>query len=118
MPAKVTGADRLNASLAAAGRRIEDMPARVHRDAGAVAADEIRARTPRRSGRLASSYRVSAAGDGATISAAGYGGYPNYGTRYQRAQRFIDDGLDAATEPVADVYMAEVDRALSQVKGA
>lgn len=119
MPAKVTGGAQLQATLATAGKRLEDMPSDVHRRAGSVVAAAVSAVTPRRSGRLSRSYRVEPAPAGAqVISTVGYGGFVNYGTRHMRARRFVDRGLDAATEPVADVYLAEVDKALGQVHGA
>jgi hypothetical protein len=119
MPVKVKGAAQLNASLARAGRRLEDMPPTVHRRAGAAAAALISAAAPRRTGHLARSFRVVAAANGADISSAvGYGGYVNYGTRHMRARRFVDRGLDAAADPVATIYQGEVDKALSQVRGA
>ena len=119
MPTTVKGADRLNATLAAAGRRLEDMPSATHRRAGAVTAQLVAAAAPRRTGHLARSFRVQATAAGATVtSGVGYGGFVNYGTRHLRARRFVDRALDAATQPVADIYMSEVDKALGQVKGA
>jgi HK97 gp10 family phage protein len=119
MPSKVEGAAQLQSSLSRAAQQIADMPASVHREAGSIVVDAVSSLAPRRSGRLAASFRAQTAGDGATVtSSARYGGYVNYGTRYQRGQQFVDRGLDAATEPVAEVYLAEVDRALGQVKGA
>lgn len=119
MPAKIKGAQQLQATLAKAGKRLEDMPPATHRRAGALVAAAVSTATPRRSGRLARSYRIEAGHTGAVVSSAvGYGGYVNYGTRHLRARRFVDRGLEAATEPVAELYLAEADKALAQVHGA
>lgn len=59
-------------------------------------------RTPRRSGRLASSVSVAAEGTQARIRwGVGYAVFVNFGTRRMRAQPFATDALEAA-KPVLE----------------
>ena len=117
---KVTGADRLASTSAAAARDIADMPARVHAEAAQVVADEVRRVTPHRTGYLARSITPTPSSGGATITArASYAAPVNYGSKRNRPPaRFMERGLDAGTEPAAEVYQEAVDKALSKVKGA
>jgi len=119
MPATVRGGDRLAATLDAAATRIAEMPAAVHTRAGQLVARAVAAAAPRRSGVLAASFVGRAGGGGAQVtSRARYAGYVNYGTRRMRGRRYVDAGLDAAADPVAQVYADEIDRALGHVRGA
>lgn len=118
MTAKVRGADRLSATLSAASRNLADMPASVHQQAGDIVARAAAGRAPSRTGRLHSSIRTATTGRGAAVTAGvRYARFPEYGTRYVRAYRFLSGALDDNTDAVLDVYDREVNRQLDRVKG-
>jgi HK97 gp10 family phage protein len=68
---------------------------------------------------LVSSVRVAPNGGGASVVVgAPYAAFVEYGTRYMRGRHFAQNAADDSLDDVADVYMAEVDKQLSTVRGA
>lgn len=88
--------DRLAGRLAGVADDLADTDQLLSR-AGAEVARIAGPRTPRRSGRLASSLAVSVDGDAAGVRwGVGHAVYVNFGTRTMRAQPFATDALKAA----------------------
>lgn len=119
---RVRGAAQLRRTLRRAAGDLDEVKA-AHRRAAAYVAGVASARAPRRSGRLAGGVRGNNAARRATVSAGGYGvvyagpihwGWP---ARNIAAQPFISDAA-VATEPTwVGMYLDDVNRILSKVKG-
>ena len=113
--AQVDGAAALSASLDAAAASLSDLtdPGRA---AGAVVVKGAQAATPRRTGRLAGSARITADRDTvAVVWGATYAAYVNFGTRVMRARPFATDALEAATDEIIRIYAGAVTDALDTV---
>jgi HK97 gp10 family phage protein len=115
---KIRGKERLSSTLAAASRNVANMPPAVHQQAGNIVARSARSKAPTRTGRLRNSISATTTGSGATVTAGvPYARFQNYGTRFVRARRFMDNALDDNVDRVLDVYDREVDKQLDRVKG-
>jgi phage gpG-like protein len=117
---KVIGAERLAATMRGAGRDIENMDA-----AGAKVQAQLtrdaRGRAPKRTGRLARSViGRNKGGDVEVGSSLVYAGVIHYGwpRHHIGAQPFLTDALAADAPRIVDIYRADVQRSLDQVKGA
>jgi phage gpG-like protein len=120
MATKVIGAERLSATMRAAGRDMEHMDA-----AGAKVQAQLtrdgRSRAPKRTGRLARSITGRTRGGsvevGSSLIYAGviHNGWPRH---HISPHPFLTDALAADTPAVVNTYRAEVNKALSHVKGA
>ena len=112
----VQGADALAGSLRRLGKDLTDWSA-VNAAAGAAVAADAKRRAPHRTGALAGSIAATSSSDGANIAAgARYARYVEYGTRRRAARPYLHPALQAAD--VIPLYQAQLDRAVSNVKGA
>lgn len=111
MPARVDLTDNtgvVEASLKAAARAAQQAGAR-----GLQAG--IRSRTPRRTGRLASSYHIEEVGGRTLVtnrSDTDYGPFVEFGTRYDAAQPHVRPALEAEAEPFKATVSQTIKRSL------
>lgn len=109
LSASVDGADRLDSTLSAAGREIEDLSG-VHRDAGRLLLNV--AVIPRDTGYLEQTTSVDTTRDGFVLAAsAPYAGYVH------AVNPFFTRAIEAQADAVADLYLDHVEDALTQVEG-
>lgn len=120
---RVVGARELRATLRRAGVELDELKD-AHQRVAAFVAGAARARTPRDTGRLASTVRGNRAQRRATVS-AGYGRIPYAGpihwgwpARNIAAQPWLTETA-ALTEPVwVQTYRDDVARIVARVRGA
>jgi hypothetical protein len=101
--------DRLVATLAAAGRAVDDLTA-TNTDAGQLVIGATD--PPRLTGSLDASQAVDATALGTTIRA---GGRTRGGYRQQRTPAFLGDALDDQTPQVVDLYADLLTQALDLI---
>ena len=121
---RVEGADRLAATSAAAARAMAHGFGGGEADAGRTVAAAVRGRTPRRSGRLAS----TVVADGGQVSAAtSYAGAVEFGVGPRaglrgghniRAARYMRGGMAAASPAVVAAVAARARQITHMIKGA
>ena len=115
---KVRGADRLAATLRAAGNKLGDMTQASTTAAQAVTAD-AKSKAPRRTGRLAASIVGEGRRNTARVTAgAPYAAYVEFGTARVPARPYMRPALAARQAQIVDAYAAETDRIIGTVKGA
>jgi phage gpG-like protein len=114
----VVGADRLARTMRQAADDLRHL-SEAHRKAADEVARNTRQRSRRRTGRLAASFTVTVADDGASVGSslvyAGvqeFGGYNNIRPSYA-----LRGGLDASTAAVTEIYLDAVTDAIGKVKG-
>lgn len=115
----VVGADRLARTLHAAADDLRDLSA-AHRAAGDEVLRNTRLRARRRTGRLAASFTVTVADDGASVgSSLVYAGVQEYGWRRRNISPSyaLRGGLDASVNAVGTIYLDAVEDAIGKVKG-
>lgn len=120
-PVTVVGLDRLESTLARFGATVADLPAATHLAAADPVLTLASHRARRRSGRLAASFTAQPVPGGSTVgSPVVYAsvqelGWPAHGIEPSWA---LTGALGDSADAVADVYLAALDTALAQVKGA
>lgn len=127
---EVIGADRLARTLRAAGSEIADLTPAQKEIARLVQAEAVR-RVPVRTGRLARSVQTTAGPASAVVRFGGpgvayaapihWGVGPRVGLRGPhniRPTRFATDAVQALEPQIESVYLKQIDRELSTVKGA
>jgi len=120
---QVIGADRLAATMHAAGRSLADMTD-VNRRTAAGMANVSRSRAPRRTGRLAASTRAAATRSQATVTAGGPGvpyagvihfGWPGHNIR---PQPWLYATLRASEPAAVAAVDARIGQIMSKIHGA
>jgi len=120
---QVIGADRLAATMGAAGRALADMT-EVNRRTAVRMADTSRARAPRRTGRLAASTRPIADRRQAMVTAGGpgvpYAGVIHFGwpAHHIRAQPWLYRTLQTSQPAAAAAVDARVGQIMNTIHGA
>ena len=117
---KVTGDERLAATMHAAGDQLADLRA-VNNRVGDLVAGAARPRVPIRSGRLASSLHPVAVADKVTItSSAPYAGPIHWGwpARHIVGRPFLSDAATSTEDVWVGMYFDEVQAAVNKVDGA
>jgi phage gpG-like protein len=115
----VVGGDRLARTLRTAADDLRHM-SDAHRAAGDEVARNVRQRSRRRTGRLAASFTVTVADDGASVgSGLVYAGVQEYGWRRRNISPSyaLRGGLDASVGAVGNIYLDAVEDAIGKVKG-
>ena len=119
MTIEVEGAQRLDATMAAAARELSDVSEAGQRSAAQLLAT-ARMKAPRISGALAGSL-TSDVGPVLVEVTSGldYAGRTHYGWAAvgQAAQPFLTDALAELEPRITEAYMAEVEQALAKVEG-
>jgi HK97 gp10 family phage protein len=104
MPVEVTGIPEAQAAIQGVvddARSLGD----VHRLIAQAGEDGARARSPARSGRLSGSIRGGADDRQATLAVGvEYWPYPEFGTRYQRARKYMAAGIRAMRKTAGKEY--------------
>lgn len=120
---RVEGARELRRSLRRAAGNLDDLKA-AHGLAGAVVAGAAKPRTPRRSGRLASSVRSSGTTTAAVIR-AGYASVPYAGpihwgwpARHIKPQPWLSETATATEPSWLPIYEHAVEAVLDTIRGA
>jgi hypothetical protein len=117
----VVGLDRLESTLARFGATVADLPAATHLAAADPVLTLAAARARRQSGQLAASFTAQPVPGGATVgspvvyAAVQELGWPGHGISPSWA---LTGALGDSADAVADAYLAAVDAALANVKGA
>jgi HK97 gp10 family phage protein len=121
---EVDGADRLAATLEAAGDDLADLED-AGTEAGRLLVGEARRRAPKRSGALAATVTVTqVTGQSVRVSAGSgrvvYAGVQENGWRARniRARRFMRGALTDQQGAIVEAYRDEVDDIVDTVKGA
>lgn len=122
---KVEGLDRLTASLAALKGDLADV---APPEAAQIIGTAAKARAPKRTGRLASSFSSSTTNGVVSVSfGAPYAGPINFGVGPRpglrgphniAATRFLTGAVSDKTSAWLNAYADEIDKQLDQVKGA
>lgn len=117
---EVVGAERLNATLLAAGAELADMQ-RAATAAGSMVANAAQGLAPKRTGELAGSvHPVTAVANVIDIQAdAAYAGVIHWGWPGHSiaAQPFIEEAINSTEAETTAIYAAELDDILSKVEG-
>lgn len=116
---RIEGLRRLRGDLRKFGGDISDLKAAALA-AGAVVATAASARAPRLSGKLASSLRPGKTTAGVVVrSTAPYGGPIHYGwpSRHIVGRPFVIDAAQATEPKWLELYLAEINRAISKIDG-
>lgn len=115
---EVIGADRCARTLHDAADAIRDL-SKAHRDAAERVAATTRQRSRRRTGRLAASFTVTIADDGASVgSGLVYAGVQEFGGYHNiRPSYALTGALDANVATVASIYESAVKAAIGKVQG-
>jgi len=117
---EVVGAAQYARTLRAFGDELQSLTT-AHHAAGAAVQTLARGRARRRSGRLAASFTVAVADTAVTIgSPVVYAGVQEYGwaRRGITPSRALTSALEDSAGRVEQVYTADVETALSKVRGA
>lgn len=116
---RVIGLERLRATMAAAGRELEHLPA--HTAVARYVASRSAIAAPRRTGRLAASLRGrNEAAAAVTESNVPYAAVIENGwpAHHIRPHRFVYRTVTANESRIVAMYAADVDRIVGTIKGA
>jgi hypothetical protein len=117
---EVVGAERLAATLSSAGGDIAH-PTAAASEAGRVLARQGSSNAPRRTGRLASSIRARPSGGDVEVgSSLIYAPviHNGWARHHITANPFLRHALEQRTGEIVALYARDMDKAISQVKGA
>lgn len=115
---EIQGDQELASSLHVAAKALGQMDS-ANRSAAEVIVRGALARVPRRTGKLAGSIGAESDRDGAAVVVRSpYAGYVEYGTRFTRAQPYLNPAVTDTQTQWEREYQAGVDDALGKVHGA
>jgi HK97 gp10 family phage protein len=116
MAVLVEGAAQLRTTLHAAAAGMATMDG-ANPDVASLIAAAVQ--PPRRTGRLAASVS-SSSGPGAAVVSVGapYAGFVEYGTRHMRGRHYLQRAVEETQPRWMDLYAAESQRLLDDVRGA